>query len=274
MPHKGHRFTAARFFEVPKGWMPDPRKLSAAPFLPTSPTQELSVGFVAPRAGNAPGDWPFVEVVSGLHIVRMRSQSRGVPKSAVDREVAAMAARIEQETGRIPGRRETRELKDDAKQKLLPQAFPRDSELWGLICPARGVMIVSTASDTKGALLCSELIRACVDADVLAAPSKGLPALSARNLRTRTSIDAFMLQALLEPDAVKPFGPATYCVLQAQDESRRQVSYRNHELTGNEEIRRHLQMGHLPSKLGLPFASAPLCFRRVARCSLRRCWFG
>lgn len=251
MSHKGHRFSAARLYEVPKGWRPDPSKLSAAAFTPTSPTQELSSGFLPPRGRGEPGDWPFTEVVAGMHIVCLRSQSRSVPKSTLHQEVEQMCKRIEQETGRKPGKRQQKELKEDARQKLLPQAFTRDSDSWGIVCPQRGLLVVNSASQTASSRLTCEL----VETHTLTPKElseKGLDSnFYIRPLQMRTSVDSFMLRALQEPEAVKPFGPATFCDLAAADESRRQVSYRNHELTGNEEIKRHLQMGHLPTKLGM-----------------------
>lgn len=251
MSTKNNRFNAARFYEVPKGWVPDAHKLKSVIYAPTSPTSELSSGFLPPRGGSEPGDWPFVEVISGLHVVRLRTQSRSVPKSAIDHEVQEMSRRIEQETGRPPGKRQKKDMKDEARLSLLPRAFPKDSDSWGLVCPARGLLVVNSASVTGSAHLPQALVGLHIMAneDVVA---RGLPTnMYARPMSTITSCEAFMLQALTDPDAIAPFGPATSCALEAQDETKKQVRYRNHELQGNQEVARHLKRGHLPTRLGM-----------------------
>lgn len=253
---KNHLFTSARFFEVPKSWRPDPARLSTQRFVPTGSRQEIACGFLPPRGGDEPGDWPFVEVVSGLHFVRLRTQTRSVPSSAIAQEVRTMCQRIEQETGRSPGKRERKNLKEDARQKLLPRAFTRDADSWGAVCPERGILAVNSASPNTCARISSELV--CLHTlSPEQLHAQGMEAnVYARPVRTSRSVDSFMLQALTSPDSVGPFAPATLCVLASQDESRRQVTYRNHELAGNEEIQRHLQFGHSPTRLGLYVGSS------------------
>ena len=250
MNHKSHRFSSTRFFELPLGWTPDPEKLKALAFLPTGPTQELSEGFEPPRMGQEPGDYPFVEVVSGVHVVRLRTQTRSVPKSALDHEVDQACERIEAERGRKPGKKEKKELQEEARLKLLPRAFTKDTVLWGMVFPDLGVMAVNSASINASSRLTSCIVTAHVvptDEPLADQDQK----FRVREVRTATSAEKFMLQALLDPESVEPFGPATYCVLVSQDELRRQVSYKNHQLQGNKEVQRYLKMGHMPTKLGI-----------------------
>lgn len=254
MAKRNSRFSSARFYEVPKGWSPSAEKLNAALYTPTGSTQELSYGFIPPRGGTEPGDWPITEAVSGLHIVRLRTQSRRVPKSAIDSEVATMIERVERETGRKPGKMEKKELKETAKLKLLPRAFTRDVDSWALICPTRGLMVVNNASRTASARLPQELVgHHCVP------PSEMKPGdvpMYARPIRTTVGITDFMREALTAARDIRPLALSARCVLGADDESRKQVAYKNHELQDNQEVARHLTMGHSPRRLGLFLESA------------------
>ena len=51
-------------------------------------------------------------------------ESKVLPGSVLNRRVKEKAARIEQETGRKPGKKESKELKEEAKLDLLPMAPP------------------------------------------------------------------------------------------------------------------------------------------------------
>ena len=254
MAKRNSRFSSARFFEVPKGWTPSAEKLSAALYTPTGPSQELSYGFIPPRGGTEPGDWPITEVVSGLHIVRLRTQSRRVPKSAMDKEVAAMVERVERETGRKPGKLEKKEMKETTKLNLLPRAFARDVDSWAVVCPTRGLMVVNNASRTASARLSQELVgHHCAHPSET---SQGAVPMYARPIRTNVSITDFMREALTAARDIRPLALSARCVLGADDESRKQVAYKNHELQDNQEVARHLTIGHSPRRLGLFLESA------------------
>lgn len=254
LKHKSTRFSSVRFFEVPRGWTPDPEKLKSKLFVPTGPTEEVSWGFQAPRLGDEPGNYPLVEVINGVHVVRHRTQTRSVPKSAIDQGVDEACRRIETETGRKPGKKERKALRDDVSLSLLPRAFTKDSVLWGMAFPDLGLLVISSASTNASARLCSSLVDVHTVASANLAPGQE-ENFRVRDVRTQTSAEKFMLHALVTPDDVAPFGPATSCVLVSQDESRRQVTYKNHQLQGNEELDRHLKMGHMPTKLGLVLES-------------------
>jgi recombination associated protein RdgC len=242
----GQEFSAFRIYEVPKGWVPNPERLERAVYVPAMPTQEISFGFVPPRSTGEPGDWPFLEVVSGLHIIRFRVQTRSVPKSAVDRLVAERSKKHEAESGRRPGKLLRKEFADDARQALLPQAFPRDAETWGLVCPARGILIVSSPS--LSVRMPQEMVAVHTGGEAGSPVDHG--SVKIGPIRLNTSVQAFMVQALTDPDAVAPFGPATMCVL-CEAESKRRVSYKNHEIADNPEIKGHLTRGHEPTRLGM-----------------------
>ena len=83
--------------------------LAKAPFQECGATQEKSLGWVPPR-GELHG--PLVESVGGQWILRFMVETKVLPGSVLARKVKEKAERIEKETGRKPGKKESKELKD------------------------------------------------------------------------------------------------------------------------------------------------------------------
>ena len=67
----------------------------------------------------------LVESVDGQWIARLAIETRAVPGEAVRRKAQEAIDQIEKTTGRKPGKKEARDIRDDALLALLPQAFPR-----------------------------------------------------------------------------------------------------------------------------------------------------
>lgn len=96
--------------------------LQKAPFAACGATQERAVGFVPPR-GEAHG--PLAESVGGQWVLRFMVEAKVLPGSVLARKVQDKVDQIERETGRKPGKKEKRDLKDEAKLDLLPMAFTK-----------------------------------------------------------------------------------------------------------------------------------------------------
>ncbi|MDP1532295.1 MAG: recombination-associated protein RdgC, partial [Rubrivivax sp.] len=109
--------------------------LDKARFLPCAPTQPLSLGWVEPR-GDAHA--PLVEIIGGQWLLELRFEQKMLPASVVRRRTEERAAQIEKSTGRKPGKRETRDLKDEAMLDLLPQAFTKQASVRVWIDPEAG----------------------------------------------------------------------------------------------------------------------------------------
>ncbi|MBP8272023.1 MAG: recombination-associated protein RdgC, partial [Sphaerotilus sp.] len=74
-------------------------------------TQEQSAGWVPPRG---PADGPLAETVRGQWLMRLQIEQRVLPGAVVKRRIDEIAAEIERTTGRKPGRKQTKELKEQA----------------------------------------------------------------------------------------------------------------------------------------------------------------
>ena len=120
--------------------------LQAARFVECGLTQEKSVGWVEPR-GEANG--PLVESVGGQWLLKLMLESKAVPGSVINRKTKERAAQIEAATGRKPGKKETKELKEEARLDLLPMAFTKQGSVLVWIDPAARLLMIDVASQGK-----------------------------------------------------------------------------------------------------------------------------
>ena len=208
--------------------------LAKAPFLECGATQEKSLGWVPPR-GDAHG--PLAESVGGQWILRFMVESKVLPGSVLARRVKEKAERIEQETGRKPGKKESKELKEEAKLDLLPMAFTKQGSMWVWIDTASRLLVLDTGSQGRA----DEVVTLLVES---------LPGLSVSLLNTQTSPQAAMSHWLSTQEAPVGFTVDRECELKSADEAKAVVRYARHPLD-IEEVQAHIAAGKLPTKLAL-----------------------
>lgn len=208
--------------------------LAQAPFMECGATQERSWGWVPPR-GEAHG--PLAESVAGQWVLRFMVESKVLPGSVLARRVKEKADKIEATTGRKPGKRETRELKDEAKLDLLPMAFTKQGAMAVWIDTRARFLLIDTASQSRA----DEVVTALVQA---------LPGLSVSLLDTQTSPAAAMSHWLSSQEAPAGFSIDRECELKSSDQTKAVVRYARHPLD-IDEVRAHIEAGKLPTKLAL-----------------------
>ncbi len=208
--------------------------LARAPFLECGATQERSWGWTPPR-GEAHG--PLAESVGGQWVLRFMVESKVLPGSVLARRVEEKAVRIEQETGRKPGKKESKELKDEAKLDLLPMAFTKQGSMWVWLDLEARMLVLDTSSQGRA----DEVVTALVEA---------LPGLSVALLDTQTAPQAAMAHWLSTQEAPVGFTIDRECELKAADEEKAVVRYARHPLD-IEEVQAHIAAGKLPTKLAL-----------------------
>ena len=213
---------------------PIEQAMTKGQFVPCGATQEKSVGFVPPR-GELHG--PRVEDIGGQWILRFKSEVKTIPGQALARRVAEKAARIEKETGRKPGRKETKDLKDEAKLDLLPMAFANEACTWVWIEREARTLVLDTASQSRADTIVSLLVEL-------------LPGLSVSLLNMKTSPQASMAHWLATQEPPAGFSIDRECELKAADESKAVVKYGRHPLD-IAEVQEHIKQGKLPTKLAL-----------------------
>lgn len=208
--------------------------LEKARFVPCAPTQPLALGWVSPR-GEEHG--PLVESVGGQWLMKLRFEQRLLPGSVVRERAAARAAQIERETGRKPGKRALRELKEEAVFELLPQAFTKQATVQVWIDPKAPWLVLDAGSQARIDATLTALVQA----------AEGLAPMA---LHTATSPAVAMKDWLASGEPPAGFSVDRDCELKAPDESRAAVRYARHPLDPA-EVQRHLDAGLMPTRLAL-----------------------
>ena len=208
--------------------------LAKVPFAECGATQEKSLGWVPPR-GEQHG--ALAEAVGGQWMLRFMAEAKVLPGSALARKLKEKAARIEQETGRKPGKKETKELKDEVRLDLLPMALTKQAAMWVWIDPASRLLVLDTSSQGRA----DEVVSLLVDS---------LPGLSVALLHTQTSPQAAMAHWLKEQEPPVGFSIDRECELKSATEDKAVVRYARHPLD-IEEVQAHIDAGKLPTKLAL-----------------------
>lgn len=229
-------------YRLAGSWPASAQQLEAAlarePFVACGATQQKSVGWVAPR-GDAHG--ALVEAVDGHWIACLAIETKTVPGEALRRKVQEAVEQIEQTSGRKPGKKELRDLRDDALLALLPQAFARRTQLRLWIDARQRRLLLDSASQARADEAIASLVRVAGSGFAISL------------LQTRISPQAAMSAWLASEhhDAL----PATLavereCELKGSGEEPAVVKYARHELA-TDEVRQHIAEGKLPTRLAL-----------------------
>jgi recombination associated protein RdgC len=163
-----------------------------------------------------------------------------VPGAVVKRKAQEQIEQIEKTTGRKPGKREIKEIREDALLGLLPMAFTKQSAVLVWIDLASRLLVTDAASQAKA----DEVITALVSA---------LPGLPLTLVQTAVSPQVAMTQWLTaETPEEWPLRLSVEreCELKSNDEEKSVVKFTRHNLL-NEEVRQHIAQGKLPVKLAL-----------------------
>jgi recombination associated protein RdgC len=211
--------------------------LETARFVECSPSQDKSVGWTEPR-GQAHG--PLVESIGGQWILKLQIETKAVPGAVVRRKADERIQEIETTTGRKPGKKESREIREDIVHALLPLAFSKQSSVMVWFDMEARLMMTDAASQGKSDEVITALVRV-VD---------GLPLTL---LQTTVSPQTAMAQWLLaqSDDELPPaFSVERECVLKSANEDQAMVKFTRH-LLATDEVRKHVIEGKLPTQLAL-----------------------
>ncbi len=208
--------------------------LDGARFVECGASQEKSVGWIEPR-GEAHG--PLVEIVGGQWLLKLQIEVKTVPGSVVKRKVQDQLDHIEATTGRKPGKKEKRELLEDARLALLPMAFTKQSSVMVWIDPKAQLLVLDSGSQAKADEVMTGLIKA-------------IEGLAVVLVNTQTSPAAAMSHWLSTREAPQGFSVDRECELKAADESKAVVRYTRHALD-TDEVSQHIATGKVPTRLAL-----------------------
>lgn len=189
--------------------------------------------------GWVPEQGEFVHAVGGVWLITMGVASRILPAAVVKAEVKARADQVRAAQGYLPGRRETRDIRDRVIFDLLPRAFIRTTHVRAWIDPQRELIAIDAPSTARAEDLL-ELLRRTLDSFQL------------KHWQCEHSAAGAMADWLAsEPPA--DFTIDDDCELRAATSDGAVVRYVHHPLNAD-EVRAHMAAAKMPTKLGMTYA--------------------
>jgi len=240
-------FKSACFFRIADDFdLPElaalERVLQKGRFVPCGPTQQESAGWVPARGNKGK---VLAEVVGGHLILRLCTEKRGVPGSAVKAGVEERVERYKKETGneRVPAKVK-KEFKEEVLLDLLPRAFSKRATTLLWLDPRGRLLVVDAGSLGAADRIVSSLLAA-----LLEVPGAG-PALDLSLVHTQTSPAASMAHWLATQEPPWRFTVDRDCELKASDEQKATVRYARHALD-TDEVAQHIAAGKMPTQLAM-----------------------
>lgn len=231
-------FKNVMMYRLGAAWEQTVAKLEAAleenRFVECGASQEKSVGWIPPR-GEEHG--PLVEVVAGQWILKLMVEVKVLPGTVVKRKADEQLQHIEATTGRKPGKKEAREIREDARLSLLPLAFTKQSSVLVWIDPKAQMLILGAGSQARADEVMTCLIKA-------------VDGLAPQLINTQMSPAAAMAIWLSTKEAPQAFSVDRECELKAADETKAVVRYTRHALD-TDEVSQHIAAGKQPTRLAL-----------------------
>jgi recombination associated protein RdgC len=125
-------FRNIQFFQLEGQWPASEaavsEKLEQAAFKPCGPLTERSSGWVAidPDTSDA-----MARRVNGADLIKLRSQSRVLPASAINEELDVRIADYTERMKEKPNAREKRRMKAETRDELLPKSMLKSDRIYG-----------------------------------------------------------------------------------------------------------------------------------------------
>ncbi len=238
-------FRNLRFYRVTSPW-PESEEalseiLSGNAFSPCGSFSEKSGGWEA--LGNYE-DAPLCRRLNGADLLQLRTQSRVLPaaaiKEALEERVVEFTSRMEQE----PTRSELRRLREETRDKLLPQSLVKSERTRACLIHDESLLIIDAGTETKAEWFLDQL-RPCFD-EFHCTPL------------TFNILPADLMHRIFMGESPLGFSLGHECRMQDTSDSKSVVTWRDFELT-DESIRRHVTEGMKLTHLGLGFDEVMSC---------------
>ena len=210
------------------------RNFNSNRFVECGLSQEESIGWIEPR-GEKNG--LLIEAISGQWIGKLMFESKILPNSVVKENVEKIVARIEDSTGRKPGKKEKKEIAEDVRNDLLAKAFTKKSASFVWINTVENMLVIDTHSQCRADQIVTALVKS-IDSFVVTP------------IQTQTSSAVSMAHWLTTQDPPVGFTADQDCILKSVDATKASVKYAKHPLD-IEEIRVHIANGKTPTQLAM-----------------------
>jgi recombination associated protein RdgC len=175
-------------------------------------------------------------------LLRLCTERKAVPSSAIALQLQEQLDKIERETGRRPRGKQAKELKEEIVQTLLPRAFPKRSHTWVWISPNAKWVVVNAGSLKSADALITLLVETVAGGLILKAVS------------TQLAPSTAMAQWLQSKEAPAGFSLDRECELKQPDSEKSTVRYARHTLE-IDEVAEHISQGKVPTQVALTWNS-------------------
>lgn len=206
--------------------------LQTYPFTRCESSEAQSIGWIPfPEYG-----WVYLHSNSSA-LSALRTENKVLPSAVVKQAVAEKVIQIEQAQGYRPGRKQTREIKEDVILELLPKAFSQYYDTFVWLDFKNRWFVIDTSSNGVADV-------------VLSALSKCFEVFPVSPVHTNLSCAGAMTDWLLNDEAPSGFSIDQDAELVARNSNRSTVKYLRQTLDPN-EIKNHVENGKYVSKLAL-----------------------
>jgi recombination associated protein RdgC len=206
--------------------------LASQAFTPCTSLELQSQGWVSPR-----GNERLVHVVNRQFLLQLNTEKKLLPSTVVNQVAKARAAELEEQQGFPPGRKQTKELKEQVADELLPRAFSIVRSTFTWIDPVNGWLVVDAGSSGKAEEILKLLLKA-------------IPKFPLETLRTVRSPLSCMTDWLASDEAPSGFTVDQDTELRASGDSKATVRFVRHTLDPD-DVRRHIESGKQCTRLAL-----------------------
>lgn len=240
-------FKTASFFRIDPDFVVPPLDalelaLQATRFVPCGPTQAESSGWVAPRGNKSIS---LVESVGGQIILKLCTERRPLPASAVKAAVEERIEKYKEETGQERvGAKIKKAFKEEVIIDLLPRAFTKRSSTLLWIDPVHHFLVVDTGSLSGADKIVTYLVEALNEVP------GSRPGIGVKPVQTTLSAATAMAFWLSNKEAPHGFTVDRDCELKTPDDLKATVRYSRHTLE-IDEVADHIAAGKVPTQLAL-----------------------
>lgn len=229
-------FKNLQIYRIPAPWVMTADQLethlTSQTFTPCTSLDMQTQGWVATRSNDR-----LVHVVNRQFIMQLGTEKKLLPATVINQITKARAVELEEQQGFPPGRKQTKELKEQVTDELLPRAFSILRNTWVWIDPVNGWLVVDAGSPAKAE-------------EVLKLLFKAIPKFPLETLRTVHSPLASMTSWLAADEAPAGFTIDQDTELRASSENKATIRYVRHTLEV-EDVRRHIESGKQCTRLAM-----------------------
>jgi recombination associated protein RdgC len=232
-------FRSVRFYRLNSPW-PDAEqvlseRLANLAFKRCGPYAERSSGWVPPTGDP---DGILARRLEGADLLRLRTQTRLLPKAAIEEALEERLAAYRERTQEEPPRREKRRLKEQTRDELLPKALLKSERTGGFVLASEQIIGVDTLSEARAQRFIEHLHAA-------------LPDLDAVPLSFRRPVGDLLMRIFLG-DAPPGFALGQECRMCDPADSKATIRCADVDLT-EPAFRKHVSDGMQLTHLGIEF---------------------